>query len=127
MGTVAPLEGLNVVLVDDEFDTLEFLALVLAGEGADVVPFVDPRAALAHTIAHPPDALLSDLYMPDLTGWELVEELHLRGVRTPAAAITAHPSRENRARCVAAGFCACIAKPLAPGELVSLVRALTRR
>jgi CheY-like chemotaxis protein len=119
-----PLAGVRVVLVDDEPDALEFLSFVLENEGADVAPFVDPKAALEDVVAHPPDVLVSDLYMPRMSGWELIEQARLRGVTTPAAAITAHPSTENRSRCVAAGFCACVGKPVAPRDLIHLVREL---
>ena len=121
----APLAGVRVVLVDDEPDTLEFLTFALETEGADVAPFVDPRAALERIVADPPDVVLSDLYMPRMSGWEMIERARLRGLKVPAAAITAHPSIENRSRCVAAGFCACVSKPLAPAQLVDLVRELS--
>lgn len=124
MAGAGPLSGVRVVLVDDEPDALEFLTLVLENEGAQVKPFADPAVALDDLVAHPPDVLVSDLYMPHMNGWEFLEQARLRGVTAPAAAITAHPSLENRSRCVAAGFCACVAKPLAPSELVHLVRAL---
>jgi CheY-like chemotaxis protein len=123
-GAPAPLAGVRVVLVDDEPDTLEFLAYVLAAGGADVAPFADPAAALDSLVAHPPDVVLSDLYMPQMSGWEMIERARLRGVRAPAAAMTAHASIENRSRCVAAGFCACVSKPLAPAEVIDLVRQL---
>lgn len=124
MTTEAPLAGLRVVLVDDEPDALEFIAFVLENEGADVAAFVDPAAALEDLVAHPPDVVMIDLYMPGMNGWQLIEQARLRGVRAPVAAITAHPSIDNRSRCVAAGFCACVAKPLAPADLVHLVREL---
>jgi DNA-binding response OmpR family regulator len=124
---VGPLDGIRVVLVDDEPDALEFLAFVLETEGADVSSFVDPKAALEDVVARPPDVLVSDLYMPRMNGWELIEQARLRGMKAPAAALTAHPSTENRSRCVAAGFCACVAKPLSPAELVHLVRELASR
>jgi CheY-like chemotaxis protein len=119
-----PLAGVKVVLVDDEPDALEFLTFVLENEGADVSPFADPAAALEDVVANPPDVVVSDLYMPYMTGWEFLEKARLRGVRAPAAAITAHPSIENRSRCVQAGFCACMAKPVVPSDLVHLVRGL---
>ena len=121
----APLMGVRVVLVDDEPDTLEFLAMVLETGGAEVAPFADPRAALESMVADPPDVVVSDLYMPRMSGWEMIERARLRGMKVPAAAITAHPSIENRSRCVAAGFCACVEKPLTPAQLVDLVRELS--
>jgi two-component system CheB/CheR fusion protein len=120
------LAGIRVVLVDDERDALDFLALVLENEGAEVAPFADPRAALEDLAAHPTHVILSDLYMPGMSGWELIEAARLRGVRSPAAALTAHASPENRSRCVAAGFCACLSKPLAPRALVDLVQELVQ-
>jgi CheY-like chemotaxis protein len=119
-----PLTGLKVVLVDDEPDALEFLSFVLENEGAVVASFADPAVALEEVVAHPPDVVVSDLYMPHMTGWEFLEQARLRGVRAPAAAITAHPSVENRSRCVAAGFCACVSKPVAPSDFIHLVRGL---
>ena len=127
MDEAGPLSGVRVVLVDDEPDALEFLAFVLENEGADVASYADAKAALEDVVADPPDVLVSDLYMPRMNGWELIEQARLRGVKTPAAAITAHPSTENRSRCVAAGFCACVGKPLAPRDLVHLVRELAER
>lgn len=124
MSAGGPLTGVRVVLVDDEPDALELLAMILENEGAQVTPFADPTAALDDMVAHPPDVLVSDLYMPRMNGWEFLEQARLRGVTAPAAAITAHPSVANRSRCVAAGFCACVGKPLAPSDLVHLVREL---
>jgi CheY-like chemotaxis protein len=118
------LAGVRVVLVDDEPDALEFLSFVLENEGANVASFADPAAALEAVVAHPPDVVVSDLYMPHMTGWEFLERARLRGLTAPAAAITAHPSIENRSRCVAAGFCACVSKPVIPSELIHLVRGL---
>jgi CheY-like chemotaxis protein len=126
MADAGPLSGVRVVLVDDEPDALEFLALVLENEGAQVTSFGDPEAALEDLVAHPPDVLVSDLYMPRMNGWEFLEQARLRGVMVPAAAITAHPSFENRSRCVAAGFCACVGKPMAPSELIHIVRELAK-
>jgi CheY-like chemotaxis protein len=119
------LAGVRVVLVDDEPDALEFLSFVLENEGANVASFADPAAALEAVVAHPPDVVVSDLYMPHMTGWEFLERARLRGLTAPAAAITAHPSIENRSRCVAAGFCACVSKPVIPSELIHLVRGLS--
>jgi CheY-like chemotaxis protein len=118
------LVGVRVVLVEDELDALEFLAMVLASEGASVASFADPHAALDYLTTHSPDVLISDLYMPRMNGWELLERARMRGLSAPAAALTAHASADNRSRCVAAGFCTCIAKPLTPSTLVDVVRQM---
>jgi CheY-like chemotaxis protein len=127
MASARPLAGIRVVLVDDEPDALEFLAMVLEAEGAEVAPFDDPVAALDDLTTHPADVVLSDLYMPQMSGWELLERARGKGVSVPAVAITAHPSAENRNRCLAVGFGVCVAKPVAPADLVGVVRDLAGR
>jgi CheY-like chemotaxis protein len=122
-----PLSGIRVIVVEDEPDSLEFLAFILENEGAEVAPFGDPNAALDELTVRPPDVLLSDLYMPAMSGWELMDRARQRGVRVPAAAITAHPSIENHARSLAVGFSTCIGKPIAPSQLLQLVRELAAR
>jgi CheY-like chemotaxis protein len=121
------LAGIRVVLVDDEPDALEFLALVLASEGAEVAPFGDPVAALDDLTTHPADVVLSDLYMPEMSGWELLERVRAKGITAPAVAITAHPSAENRIRCLAVGFGVCVGKPFPPADIVGVVRDLAGR
>jgi CheY-like chemotaxis protein len=83
-------------------------------------------AALAYLATHSPDVFISDLYMPQMNGWQLLEQARMRGLRARAAAITAHASRDNRSRCAAAGFCTCIGKPLTPATLVGVVREMAR-
>lgn len=127
---VAPakaLSGIRVVIVDDEADALELLTFVLEAHGAEVAAFDDPVAALQELTRQPADVLVSDLYMPRMNGWELLEEARKSGMTAPAAAITAHPSLENRKRSQAVGFGACIGKPVTPGELVGVVRELAGR
>jgi CheY-like chemotaxis protein len=122
-----PLAGIRVVLVDDEPDALEFLALVLEQEGAEVAPFADPVAALDDLTNRRADVVLSDLYMPEMSGWELLERARGKGVSAPAGAITAHPSAENRNRCLEVGFDVCVGKPVTPADLVGVVRDLAGR
>lgn len=127
MAPARALAGIRVVLVDDEPDALEYLAFVLEQEGAEVAPFADPVAALDDLTTHRADVVLSDLYMPEMSGWELLERARGKGVSAPAGAITAHPSAENRNRCLAVGFGVCVGKPVAPADLVGVVRDLAGR
>lgn len=71
-----------------------------------------------------PDVVLSDISMPGEDGYQLLEQLRMRGRITPAAAITACASPEDRARAAEAGFSLHLAKPVEPAQLVRAVHVL---
>jgi CheY-like chemotaxis protein len=75
--------------------------------------------------------LVSDIGMPDEDGYMLIGRVRERdarsGVRTPAVALTAYARDEDRARSLAAGFDAHVAKPVEPSELLSVVAGLAKR
>ena len=101
------LEGLQVLLVDDHEDSRLTIAEFLRFHGADVKGVPTVKAALAALRANDFDALVSDIRMPDVTGYNLIQE-----VRTwpapkgsiPAVAITAYAEFEDRDRALQAGF-----------------------
>jgi CheY-like chemotaxis protein len=83
--------------------------------------------ALALLDAHTFDVVLSDIGLPRRDGYELISEVRLRGLKIPAAAITAFARSEDRTRALLAGFQAHIAKPLEVAELVATVASLCGR
>ncbi|HKC24595.1 MAG TPA: hybrid sensor histidine kinase/response regulator, partial [Thermoanaerobaculia bacterium] len=125
------LEGLVVLVVDDEADARDMLSNVLALAGAHVREAASARDALTLMEKEAPDVLLSDIEMPERDGYTLIEEVRIlspeRGGRVPAAAITAYASAEDRSRALASGFDAHVAKPVEPAELVRVVAALAGR
>ena len=101
------LEGLQVLLVDDHEDSRTTIAEFLRFHGADVKGVPSVAAALKALRGSDYHALVSDIRMPDQTGYELIEEVRswpLPKGRMPAVAITAYAEFEDRDRALQAGF-----------------------
>jgi hypothetical protein len=107
------------------------LRFVLADSGAAVITAASTREALDVLERWRPDALVSDIAMPDQDGYELIGQLRSRvperGGNIPAVALTAYARAEDRLRVLAAGFQMHVPKPAEPDELVAAVASLTRR
>jgi CheY-like chemotaxis protein len=127
----AALDGLRVLVVDDEPDTLEALSAALAGYGARVRTALSTREALASLDGGDVDVLVADIGMPGEDGYALVRELRgrpaHRGGRIPAAALTAYARPVDAERALAAGFQVHVAKPVEPGDLAALIARLAGR
>ena len=119
------LQGLRVLVVDDEPDAREMLSRVLEGYGVVTESAGSAREALAMIESSPPDVLLSDIGMPGEDGYWLL--MHLRsldpahGGAVPAVALTAYASAEDRARALECGYEFHLPKPAEP---VQLARAI---
>jgi len=127
-GAVAPLEGVQLLVVDDDQDALDMLSLLLGEAGASVRTATSAAEALALLRWIRPDVLLSDLAMPDEDGYSLIRSLRTleleSGRRTPAVALTAYVRVQDRARAVDAGFDVFVEKPVDPDELLSVIGGL---
>jgi signal transduction histidine kinase len=125
------LADTRVLVVDDETDTLDLFGRILADQGAQVVVARSAAEALAALAASSPDVLVCDIEMRGEDGYSLLRRLRMRtpedGGRTPAVAVTAYGSVEDRIRALAAGFQRHLAKPVDPGELVSVVQSVIGR
>jgi PAS domain S-box-containing protein len=125
----ALLEGLRVLVVDDEQDARVLLKTVLEKQGAEVVAVGSTREALHELERQQPDVLVSDIGMPDEDGFALIEQVRARtasqGGSVPAAAVSAYVGEDNRRRALAAGFQLHVAKPIDPSELIEVVRKLS--
>jgi CheY-like chemotaxis protein len=125
------LEGIRVLLVDDEADSLEITRVMLESEGARVAGASRAADALAMIRADPPDVVLCDISMPEQDGFWLLRESRMlsraQGGPLPFAALTAHASAGTRDEVLAAGFRLHITKPAGPAELVKAVRMLARQ
>jgi signal transduction histidine kinase len=122
------LDGLHVLVVDDEADARELTARMLGGAGARVTAAASAAAALGALEGELPDVLVVDLGMPGEDGYALLRQVRAlpaaRGGALPAAALTAYARAEDRARALAAGFQIHLAKPVDPPELVAAVAGL---
>lgn len=125
------LDGVEVLVVDDEPDSLTLIKRILTGRGAHVQTAGSVKEALGLLESYTPDLLLSDISMPEQDGFDLirrVRELPV-GRLLPAVAVTAMARSEDRTRALKAGFQTHIAKPVEPTELIAVVAsfALLRR
>jgi PAS domain S-box-containing protein len=125
------LDGLRVLVVDDERDALTLLNEVLQTRGA-VVDMASSVAEALDTFAKTrPDVIVSDIGMPGEDGYSLIKKIRLlaveQGGRTPAVALTAYARPEDAQRAFAAGFQAHVTKPLEPARLASVVANLGGR
>lgn len=124
------LDGVRVLVVDDEPDVLELVAKVLADAGAQIGTAGSAHDALSLMRQQTFDLLILDIAMPDIDGYTLMRDIRshdvAHGGNVPAIALTACAHSEERARAFSAGFQCHLAKPIEPPELVRAVAALTR-
>jgi len=120
------LKGVQVLVVDDDLDARDAIAVTLEQCGARVHAVGSAAEALESLERDPPDVLLSDIAMPGTDGYALIGQAltRLRGSRVAAAALTAYAGAEDRRRALAAGFQTHLAKPVEPAELVAAVAKL---
>jgi CheY-like chemotaxis protein len=123
------LDGLSVLVVEDDRDARELLGIVLEEFGAAVSVAASANDGLAAARERAFDVVLSDIAMPGLDGYGFVERLRTEALRpeTPVAALTAHARLEDRDRALSAGFQRHIAKPVEPVELARAVAELAGR
>ncbi len=128
-GSATRLDGLRVLVVDDEPDTLEVVGAALRHAGANVVSAGSAAEALRHLDGAVPDVLISDLAMPGEDGFELIRKIRARGTtrggQVPALALSAFGGPEDRRQAFSAGFQMHVVKPVEPHELVRLVQTLS--
>jgi signal transduction histidine kinase/DNA-binding response OmpR family regulator len=118
------LDGLRILVVDDEADTREFIVTVLSQCGAEVRSTASAAEALAALKAWAADLIVSDIGMPEEDGYSLIKKVRQPGHRysqIPAVALTAYASIEDQTRILASGFQMHIAKPVVPDELISKI------
>lgn len=119
------LRNIRVLVVEDEPDAAEFVVNLLATHGADVVTAASAREALKAVEDAPPDILISDIGLPEMDGYQLIEQIRkkdvTKGGAIPAVALTAYARSEDRTRALRAGYQTHLAKPIESTELVATV------
>jgi CheY-like chemotaxis protein len=125
------LDGLKVLVVDDEPDTRELLKAGLGQCGAEVTTAGSAAEALAAISSGAPDLLISDIGMPEEDGYELIRRVRglpaEGGGRVPAIALTAYARTEDRLQALRAGYEMHVPKPVEMAELVAVAASLVRR
>jgi CheY-like chemotaxis protein len=123
------LDGIRVLIVDDEPDAREIMAHELSGCGAVVSQAGSVSDALEILEGDVVDVLLADIAMPDEDGYSLIRKIrasHGPMAAIPAAAVTAHARDDERQQALAAGFHLHLAKPIEPDQLARTVETLAR-
>lgn len=130
-GETYSLDGLRVLLVDDEPEARQIITTVIARTGAEVTACHSASEALAKLIEWKPDVILSDIAMPEEDGYSFIHKVRSlpreKGGDTPAAALTAYARDIDRRQALAAGYQMHIAKPIGANQLVSMIAKLAGR
>jgi hypothetical protein len=124
------LDGVHVFAVDDEPDARDLLRTMLEDQGAKVTSFGTAEDALAALKSTRPTAIVCDIGMPKMDGYQLIRLLRARESRrerVPALALTAFARAEDRKRSLVAGYQAHLAKPFDVGELILVIADLVGR
>jgi signal transduction histidine kinase len=122
------LDGLDVIAVDDDDDAIELMRVILEHAGASVRLASSTPEALALIDEKRPDVVVTDLQMPGEDGYALLRRIRQREAtsNTPVIALTAFARAKDRQRALASGFQYHLAKPMEPGELVTVVASVAR-
>jgi PAS domain S-box-containing protein len=126
----ARLDGLKVLVVDDEPDARRLLARVLDGVGASVTAVGSAAEAMSAIVDGPPDVLVSDIAMPGTDGYDLIRQVRGIGLTAkdlPAVAVTAFAHQDDRMRAMLAGFQVHVPKPVDPYDLTAIIATLAGR
>lgn len=122
------LDGVRILIVDDDSDTLQILRAVLSRFGANVEIATSVAGAMKVLRQSKPHVVVSDLAMPDEDGHSLIKKIRTGEAgnekQIPALALTAHTRIEDRARALSAGFNMFVPKPVEPDELISAIANL---
>jgi len=126
-----PLDGVHVLLVDDDPDALEVVKRILRRCQARVSTATSAAEALTLLSRDQPDVVLADIGLPHVDGYEFVRRVRAlpqgEARDVPVAALTAFARSEDRRQAMLAGFDIHVAKPVDPAELVAVVGRLARR
>jgi PAS domain S-box-containing protein len=126
----ARLQGVHVLLAEDEPDTRELLATILEQCGAKVIPVASANDALAAIQQTVPDVIVSDIGMPGANGYDLIRAIRALPepvASVPAVALTAYAGASDRRRALTSGFQTHLAKPVEPDELLAVISGLATR
>lgn len=122
------LHDIKILLVEDGIDTRELVAFLLEEQGAQVTAVSSAQSALTALAQSKPDVLLSDIGMPEMDGYMLIQQVRMlapeQGGQIPAIALTAYAGETYQQQVIAAGFQKHIAKPIEPEVLVQAIASL---
>jgi CheY-like chemotaxis protein len=125
------LDGVHVMLVEDDEDSRKLLSTMLKRYGARVTATKSAAEAFRAIASDTPDILISDIGMPDEDGYEFIRKLRAlppdKGGHTPAIALTGYASRKDRERALESGYQQHMAKPIEQADMIAAIAALIGR
>ena len=124
------LDGLRVLIVDDEPIARRALLRILQNAGAIALAAESAAEALRLVMSDAPEVLVSDIAMPGTDGYDLIRQVRAAGFSVrdlPAVALTAFAHKEDRRRALLAGFQVHVAKPVDPQDLMAVIGSLMGR
>ncbi|MGA2442480.1 MAG: ATP-binding protein [Tepidisphaeraceae bacterium] len=125
------LQGVKVLVVDDEPDARELIKRVLEDCKAQVLTAGSAAEAMPILLQQKPDVLLSDIGMPQVDGYDFLRQVRAMtaqsGGKIPAIALTAFARSEDRTRALMSGYQVHVSKPVEPAELVATVASVMGR
>jgi PAS domain S-box-containing protein len=125
------LDGLHILIVDDEPDTLDLITAELAQHGAKITGATNADDALKALEQGQFDLLISDIGMPNIDGYELIRQIRQQETgkdrRIPAVALTAYARVQDRMQAIRAGYSTHVAKPVDADELITIIASLASR
>lgn len=129
-GNFDTLEGLRVLVVDDDLDSLELTSVILEQYGVQVAIATSAREAMEINPKFQPELLICDIAMPVMDGYSLIRTIRTlppeQGGLMPAIAMTAYAGEKERNQALNAGFQMHVPKPVDPNKLVAVVASLAR-
>jgi two-component system OmpR family response regulator len=120
-------DRVRVLVVDDEANITDLVATALRYEGFDVSTAGDGRTALSLVESFRPHAIVLDVMLPDLDGFEVQRRLVERGQRAPVLFLTARDATEDKVYGLTIGGDDYVTKPFSLEELIARIRTVLRR
>ena len=122
-----PKPAIRVAVVDDDASVRRALGRLLAACSFDIQTYGSAREFMKSGDHSPPECLVLDLHMPDISGLDLQHHLRRAGINIPTVVITAHNEPGLRERCQSAGAAAFLLKPLSRESLIGAINAAIRQ
>lgn len=117
----------HILVVEDDESINEAISFHLTRAGMRVTPALDGAAGLRSLRSRPPDAMVLDLMLPNVDGWQIIRDVREWAPQLPILVVSARTSEEDRVEALGLGADDVIAKPFSMRELVARVSAALRR
>ncbi|MCU0697409.1 MAG: response regulator transcription factor [Myxococcaceae bacterium] len=117
----------RILVVEDDLSILTGLSMSLRSDGYEVLQAQDGKAGLQKALDESPDLVVLDLMMPQLNGYEVLEELRKRGSKVPVIVLSARGMERDKVMGLDLGADDYLVKPFSLGELLARIRSVLRR